>query len=106
LIAIKEAAQLHKRYGQLDYPIDIEDVAKKEGLKVIDWPLLSPVNEVKRGNWIGIREGLSSEWRRWDIAHALGHHLLHHGNQLLVPSSHQAETRAGSRRIRYPFPYA
>jgi Zn-dependent peptidase ImmA (M78 family) len=94
VIARKKAVELHKRYGSFEYPIDIEDVAKKEGLKVIDWPLLSPVNEVKRGNWIGIREGLSSEWRRWDIAHALGHHLMHHGNQLSLSPCSQTETGA------------
>ena len=84
MIARKKAAELHKRYRLLEYPIDIEDVARKEGLKVINWPLLSPVEEIKRGKWIGIREGLSSEQRRWDIAHAIGHHLMHHGNQLLL----------------------
>jgi len=94
VITRKKAAELHKRYGQLGYPIDIEDVARKEGLKVIDWPLLSPVNEVKRGEWIGIREGLSSEWRRWDIAYALGHHLMHHGNQLSLSPCSQTETGA------------
>jgi len=94
VITRKKAAELHKRYGQLGYPIDIEDVARKEGLKVINWPLLPPVNEVKRGEWIGIREGLSSEWRRWDIAHALGHHLMHHGNQLSL--SPRSETEAGA----------
>jgi len=94
VIVKRKAAQLHKRYGQPDYPIDIEDVARKEGLKVIDWPLLPPVEEIKRGMWIGIREGLPSEWRRWDIAHALGHHLMHHGNQLLLSPGNQTEAGA------------
>jgi len=94
VIARKKAAELHKRYGSFEYPIDIEDVAKEEGLKVINWPLLSPVEEIKRGKWIGIMEGLSSEWRRWDIAHALGHHLMHHGNQLSLPPCSQTETGA------------
>ena len=84
MIARKKAAELHKRYGSLVYPMDVEDVAKNEGLKIINWPLLSPIEEVKRGKWVGIREGLSSEQRRWDIAHAIGHHLMHHGNQLLL----------------------
>ena len=84
MIVKKKAEELNNRYEEFDYPIDVEDVARKEGLKVIDWPLLSPVNEVKRGKWVGIRKGLSSEQRRWDIAHAIGHHLMHHGNQLLL----------------------
>jgi len=106
MIGLNKAAELHKRYDPFSYPVDIEGIAKREGLTIIDWPLLPPVEEVKVGSKVGLREGLSREWRRWDIAHALGHHLLHHGNQLLVPSSHQAEAGAGSRRIRYPFPYA
>ena len=84
---------MHKRYGRLGCPIDAEDVAAREGLTVIVWPFLSPVEEVKVGHSIGIREGLSSEWQRWDIAHALGHHLMHHGNQLSL--SPRSETEAG-----------
>ncbi len=80
----KKAAGLHKRHGLLNFPIDAEEIAKKEGLTIITWPLLPPVEEIKVGNNVGLREGLSSEWRRWDIAHALGHHLLsHRGNQLV-----------------------
>ncbi len=106
MIVPNKAAELRKRYSPLGYPVDIEDIARREGLKITDWPLLPPVEEVKVGRSIGLRKGLSREWRRWDIAHALGHHLLHHGNQLLVPFSHQAEARTGSRRICCSFPYA
>lgn len=81
---IEKAAELHKRYGPLDFPVDAENIAQKEGLIIIIWPLLPPVEEIKVGSNVGLREGLSSEWRRWDIAHALGHHLLsHRGNQLV-----------------------
>lgn len=97
MIALSKATELRKRYGPLGYPIDIEDIARREGLRVTDWPLLPPVEEVKVGRSVGVRKGLSSEWRRWNIAHALGHYLLHHGNQLLAPSSHEAEARAGGR---------
>lgn len=103
---VDKAAKLRKRYGQLGYPIDIEYIARREGLTVTDWDLL-PVDEIKVGNSIGLRKGLPPEWRRWNIAHALGHKLLkHRGNQFLAPSSRQAEAGAGSRRIRCPFPYA
>ncbi len=106
MTGIEKAAELHKRYGPFDYPIDAEDIAKREGLTVITWPLLPPVEEVKVGRSIAVRNGLSSEWRRWNIAHALGHHVLHHGNQLLASSGLQAETRIRSRRICCLFPYA
>ncbi len=106
MIGRNKAAELRKRYSPLGYPVDIEDIARREGLKITTWPLLPPVEEVKVGRSIGLRKGLSREWRRWDIAHALGHQLLHHGNQLLMPCSHPAEARAGGRRICRAFPYA
>jgi len=85
MIGRYKAAELHEQYCPLDFPVDTEEVAKREGLIVTIWPLLPPVEEVKVGRNIGLREGLSSEWRRWDVAHALGHHLLlHRGNQLVL----------------------
>jgi len=80
----KRAEKLYKKYGPSEFPIDAEDLARREGLNIITWPFLSPVEEVKVGRNIGVRDNLSSQQRRWDIAHALGHHLLHHGNQLLL----------------------
>jgi len=90
MIEIEKAAELHKRYSPLRYPIDAEDIARKEGLTINTWPLLPPVEEVKVGRNIGLTEGLSIEWRRWDIAHALGHHLLmHRGNQLVLGEKYE-----------------
>jgi len=79
-----QVEKLHKKYGPSEFPIDAEDLARREGLNIITWPFLPPVEEVKVGRNIGVRDDLSSQQRRWDIAHALGHHLLHHGNQLLL----------------------
>ena len=85
MVGVEKAAELHERYGPLGYPIDVEDIARKEGLTITIWPLLHPVEEVKVGRIIGLREGLSNEWRRWNIAHALGHYVLgHRGNQLVL----------------------
>lgn len=84
MLGISKASEIHKRYSVQVYPVDVEEIARKEGLTITTWPLLPPVEEVKVGRNIGLREGLSSDWRRWDIAHALGHHLLkHRGNQLV-----------------------
>ena len=106
MMGANKAAELRKRYGQLDYPIDIEYIARREGLTIADWDLL-PIDEIKAWSVVGLRKGLPHEWRRWDIAHALGHKLLgHRGNQLLLPSSRQPEAREGSRRIRRLFSYA
>jgi len=79
-----QAEKLHRKYGPLMFPIDAEDLARREGLNIITWPFLPPVEEVKVGRNIGVRNNLSSQQRRWVIAHALGHHRLHHGNQLLL----------------------
>jgi len=101
MIEIEKAAQLHKRYGPLIYPIDAEDIARREGLTITDWPLLPPIEEVKVGQNVGLRDGLSAEWRRWDIAHALGHHLLlHHGNQLVFRV--KSDRNKKMRQIRSP----
>lgn len=87
---IKKAAEIHKRYNLQVYPVDVEEIAGKEGLIITTWPLLPPVEEVKVGLNIGLKEGLSAEWRRWDIAHALGHHLLaHKGNQLVLSEEYE-----------------
>ncbi|MDY6911122.1 MAG: hypothetical protein SVM79_02005 [Chloroflexota bacterium] len=86
MIGKERAQELHRRYKGLEFPIDSEDIAIREGLEVVTWPFLSSPDEIKFGRSIGIREGLSSDWRRWDIAHALGHHILmHKGNQLVLP---------------------
>ncbi|RLC62929.1 MAG: hypothetical protein DRI01_06060, partial [Chloroflexi bacterium] len=53
-----------------------------EGCKVLDWPFVDPVREVKRGKWIDLAENLDDKERRHLIAHAFAHHLLHSGNQL------------------------
>ena len=76
------AKRLHKGFKGLSFPIDMELIAVEKGLIIKDWPFLPPVEEVKVGRWIGLKEGLSGRWRRWNIAHALGHHLMHKGNQL------------------------
>jgi len=87
MIGKEKAEELRRRYGKFSYPIDVKEIATREGLTVVFWSFLPPVEEVKVGNIIGIKEGLSEEWRRWNVAHALGHHLLHHGNQLLLPAN-------------------
>ena len=52
---INKAKELHKRYGPLNFPNDAEDIAKREGLTIILWPLLPPVEEIKVGRNIGLR---------------------------------------------------
>ncbi len=100
MIGINKAIELHKKYRPLHFPVDAEDIARKEGLTITTWPLLPPVEEIKVGRNIGLTEGLSSEWRRWDIAHALGHHLLHRGNQLVFRSGSDRSKRMKQTNLR------
>ena len=81
-MAVKKAEELHCRHPGITFPLDMELVATTEGCELVTWPFLRPVKEVKRGRWIGLAEGLDDRERRYLIAHALAHHLLHRGNQL------------------------
>lgn len=80
--AVEKAKGLHRRHPGLTFPVDMEALAAAEGCECLGWPFLEPVREVKQGCWIGLAEGLEVRERRHLIAHALGHHLLHSGNQL------------------------
>lgn len=81
-LAVEKAKQVHQRHPELTYPVDMEGLANAEGCECLIWPFLEPIKEVKQGRWIGIADGLSRKERRYLIAHALAHHLMHCGNQL------------------------
>ena len=82
ILAIKKAKQLHLKYPGLNFPLDMESLARFEGCECIIWPFLEPIKEVKQGRWIGLAAGLELTEHRFLIAHALSHHLMHCGNQL------------------------
>jgi hypothetical protein len=79
---VEKARELHRYHPGLTFPLDMEDLLHEMGCELIEWPFLSPVKEVKHGRWIGVAAGLDQRERRYLAAHALGHHLLHCGNQL------------------------
>ena len=81
-MAAEKAKALHERHPGMSIPVDMEKMVEAEGCELIEWQFLSPVKEVMHGRWIGIAEGLELNERRYLAAHALGHHLLHCGNQL------------------------
>jgi len=96
-LAVEKAKELHKRHPEMSIPVDIEELVEAEGCKLIEWPFLIPVKEVKQGRWIGIAQGLDLKEKRHLIAHALAHHLLHRGNQL---SFHQVRQGMQGRQER------
>jgi len=108
-LAAEKAKELHDRHPDIDIQVDMERIAEAEGCRLIDWPFLDPVKEVKQGRWIGIAQGLSSRERRHLIAHALAHHLLHCGNQLSfhyqrqgMPAKQEREADACAAHILIP----
>lgn len=62
-------------------PIDVEQVAKSIGLKVLDYPFQEDISGVlvinEDGATIGYNPNESSVRRRFSIAHELGHFVLH-----------------------------
>ena len=63
--------------------VDAEGVANILGLVVQPWPL-KVQQEMQMGRFISVAERLDDRWRRWVIAHAIGHKVLHTGNHLWI----------------------
>ena len=80
--AQRKAAALRRKLG-LHGRVDAETVANMVGLEVVPWPL-EVQEEMQMGLYIGVAERLDPRWRRWVIAHAIGHKLLHSGNHLWI----------------------
>ena len=90
-LAAMKAKELHERYHDMTIPVDTDKLAAAEGCILVEWSFLGPVKEVKQGRWIGIARGLDLRERRHLIAHALGHHLMHCGNQLSFHGQQQVQ---------------
>ena len=80
--AQRKAAALRRKLG-LHGRVDAEAVADILGLEVVPWPM-EVQQEMQMGRFIGVAERLDARWRRWVIAHAIGHQLLHSGNHLWI----------------------
>ena len=95
--AQRKAKELRRKLG-LQGRVDAEEVANLLGLVVV--PLsLAVQEEMLMDGYIGVARRLDSPWRRWVIAHAIGHRLLHPGNHfrsrihtdLAIPYEREAE---------------
>lgn len=62
-------------------PIDVESIAEAEGLEIVDCSF-HELQEVWLWPCVAVKRDLPESWRRWVIAHAMGHYYLHRGNQL------------------------
>ena len=71
---------LRKKYG-ITGRVDVQDLADRLGLQIDLWHLpADDVQEVTVGSCIGVSAELDDTERRWAIAHAIGHRILHPGN--------------------------
>ena len=100
-----DAALSFARSHQLPCPITesaLDAALGSLGISVIRAPSDLPVREFRRGHIIGIRADQCPPWRLWLKAHALGHFLLHRGDQqcyrdrvIVSKQEQQAEAFAG-----------
>jgi len=80
--ASQQAAHARKKY-KLSTPVDLDVILEKENLELTRFPLKGRVQEIIVGHHIGIKDSITNtRYLRELIAHALGHHFLHAGNQL------------------------
>ena len=56
-------------------------MANHLGLEVWTWPF-RVLQEMQADNSIAVAQRLDAPWRRWVIAHVIGHSLPHPGNHL------------------------
>ena len=80
--AQRKGAVLRRRLG-LTGRVDAEAVANMFGYPVKRLPLVKQ-REIEVDGYICIADRLRPEESRWYIAHALGHKMMHEGNQLWV----------------------
>ena len=87
----QRAHEIRRRY-RFTCPSDIDRVLKAENIQVIHFPLKGRVKEMIVFNFIGLSFSLerNSCEEHELLAHALGHYLLHAGNQ---PFFHLASER-------------
>jgi hypothetical protein len=95
----QRAHEIRRRY-RITHPCDIERVLKGENIYVVPYPFKGRVNEVIVLNFIGLPLGFTPHSREGDelLAHALGHYLLHAGNQ---PFFHLHHDRTVSRQMEH-----
>ena len=86
--------EMRRQLG-LQGEVDAEAVANRLGCEVVTWPLLT-LEEMASGDAIAVAKRLDPSWRRWVVAHALGHKVLHPGNHAWM----RARTQLGHRLER------
>ena len=79
----QERAREVRRRHALRHAGDIERVLEKEKVEFVRFPLAGRLDEVIVLNTIGVRDSIEDVRQVYELlAHALGHYLLHAGNQI------------------------
>ena len=63
--------------------MDAEAVAAHLGLTVVRWSLSVP-EAMRLVDHVAVAERLDPAWRRWAVGHAIGHCVLHPGDDLWI----------------------
>jgi len=80
--AQERACEVRLRHA-LRRAADIERVLEEENVKFVRFPLVGRLDEVIVLNMIGVRDSIEECAAVYELlAHALGHYLLHAGNQI------------------------
>ena len=76
--AQRKAVELRRKL-ELRGKVDAEAVANRLGLTVQPWPM-DGHEELRVDDVICVAQRLGPDWRRWVVAHSIGHRLMHPGN--------------------------
>ncbi len=80
--AQERAREIRQRHA-LRCPGDMERVLEEENVKFVRFPLAGRLDEVIVLNTIAVRDSIEDARQVYELlAHALGHYLLHAGNQI------------------------
>lgn len=94
--AQRRAKEIRRRF-RVKLPADVARIAKAERIRIVRYPFEGRLQEMIIYRTVGIKSSIRDQ-RRVDelVAHALGHHYLHSGNQAF---SHVDRDRALAQQM-------
>ncbi len=103
--AQERAREVRHRY-RFTRPSDLERVLRAENMEVVRFPLVGRLREVMTFNYVAIQDTLQDQRSIHELlAHALGHYLLHVGNQLVFAFPGDAVPAAKFERQAWDFAF-
>ncbi len=103
--AQERAREVRHRY-RFTRPSDLERVLRAENMEVVRFPLVGRLRELMTFNYVAIQDSLQDQRSINELlAHALGHYLLHVGNQLVFEFPEDAVPAAKLERQAWDFAF-